>query len=131
MRLGRDDEGTPIDADRVVPAPGQGCLVLEARAADGNVAEAAAALTDPDALTCLTAERALVQALDASCHTPIGAHAVTTDGALRLSAFVGLPDGSQWIRDELEGSAAEPAALGCRRGRSHARCRRRRVACGG
>ena len=112
VRLGRDDEGTPIDADLVVPAPGQGCLVLEARAADGDVAEAAAALTDPDALTCLTAERALVHALDASCHTPIGVHAVTADGALRLSAFVGLPDGSQWIRDELEGSTAEPAALG-------------------
>ncbi len=112
VRLGRADAGTPIDADRVVPAPGQGCLVLEARAADGHVAEAASALTDSDALTCLTAERALVHALDASCHTPIGAHAVTTDGALRLSAFVGLPDGSQWIRDKLEGSTAEPAALG-------------------
>ncbi len=131
VRLGRDNEGTPIDADRVVPAPGQGCLVLEARAADGNVAEAASALTDPDALTCLTAERALVHALDASCHTPIGVHAVTTDGALRLSAFVGLPDGSQWIRDELEGFDRGARGARIRRGRSHARCRSRRVACGG
>ena len=115
-RLGRGGEGAPIDADRVVPAPGQGCLVLEARTADGNVAEAASALTDPNALTCLTAERALVHALDASCHTPIGVYAVTTEGALRLSAFVGLPDGSQWIRDELEGSATEPAGLGAAAG---------------
>ena len=69
-------------------------------------------LTDRAALTCLTAERALVHALGASCHTPIGAHAVTTEGALRLCAFVGLPDGSQWIRDELEGVSSEPAALG-------------------
>ena len=111
-RLGRTAEGTPIDAERVVPAAGQGCLVLEARADDPGVAEAAAALTESDALTCLTAERALVQALDASCHTPIGAHAVTTGSALRLRAFVGLPDGSHWIRDELDGPSAEPAALG-------------------
>jgi len=60
----------------------------------------------------LTAERALVTALDASCHTPIGAHARDDDGALLLSAFVGLPDGSHWIRDELVGAAAEPAELG-------------------
>ena len=111
-RLGRGDEGVPIDAERFVPAPGQGCLVLEARADDEGVAEAAATLTDQNALTRLTAERALVQALDASCHTPIGAHAVTAEGALRLCAFVGLPDGSQWMRDELGGPAAEPAALG-------------------
>jgi hydroxymethylbilane synthase len=111
-RLGRADAGTPIDVERVLPAPGQGCLALEARADDGDVAAAAGALTDRDAITCLTAERALVQALDASCHTPIGAHAVTADGALRLRAFVGLPDGSHWIRDELEGSAAEPAEVG-------------------
>ena len=129
-RLGRGDAGAPIDVEHVVPAPGQGCLALEARA-DDDVAEAAGTLTDRDALTCLTAERALVQALDASCHTPIGAHAVTTEGALRLCAFVGLPDGSQWIRDELEGSAAEPAALGAAVGERHARSRSRRVACGG
>jgi len=110
-RLGRGDAGEPIDVEDVVPAPGQGCLALEARA-DDDVAEAAGTLTDHDALICLTAERALVHALEASCHTPIGVHAVTTEGALRLCAFVGLPDGSQWIRDKLEGSATEPAALG-------------------
>jgi hydroxymethylbilane synthase len=110
-RLGRGDAGAPIDVESVVPAPGQGCLALEARAND-DVAEAAGTLTDRGALTCLTAERALVHALEASCHTPIGAHAVTNEGALRLCAFVGLPDGSRWIRDELQGSATEPAALG-------------------
>jgi hydroxymethylbilane synthase len=111
-RLGRAGEGSPLDAERFVPAAGQGCLVLEARAQDEALAAAAAALTDHKALACLTAERALVQALEASCHTPIGAHAVGSGDTLRLTAFVGLPDGSRWIRDELEGDAAEPAALG-------------------
>jgi hydroxymethylbilane synthase len=109
-RLGRGGEGEPLEA--LVPAPGQGCLALEARADDEATAAAAARLTDRVALTALTAERALVTALDASCHTPIGAYARERDGALRVSAFVGLPDGSHWIRDELDGDLAEPGALG-------------------
>ena len=109
-RLGRGDEGEPLEA--LVPAPGQGCLALEARADDEATAAAAARLTDRAALTALTAERALVTALDASCNTPIGVHARKCNGALNLSAFVGLPDGSHWIRDELDGDLAEPAALG-------------------
>lgn len=109
-RLGRGTEAEPLPA--LVPAPGQGCLALEARADDDAVAAAAARLTDRTALTALTAERALVTALGATCNTPIGAHAGERDGGLRLTAFVGLPDGSHWIRDELDGDAAEPAALG-------------------
>jgi hydroxymethylbilane synthase len=128
IRLGREDEGAPLSD--LVPAPGQGCLVLEARSNDVAAREAAATLTDPDALAALTAERALVTALQATCNTPIGAWArredaalpgdaaprgegpPPADGALRLTAFVGLPDGSHWIRDELDGGAGDPVALG-------------------
>jgi hydroxymethylbilane synthase len=106
-RLGRGGEGTRIA--ELVPAPGQGCLVLEARSGDGDEA---GALTETEALTALTAERALVRALEATCNTPVGAHARREGESLRLTAFVGLPDGSHWIRDELDGVPAEPAALG-------------------
>jgi hydroxymethylbilane synthase len=109
-RLGRSEEGEALA--ELVPAPGQGCLVLEARSDDRTAREAAASLTHDRALTALTAERAVVTALNATCHTPIGAHARREDGALRLTAFVGLPDGSHWIRDELDGDPADPAALG-------------------
>ena len=111
-RLGRGDEGTPLDPGLVVPAPGQGCLVLEARSGSARAGGDAAQLTDRDALASLTAERAVVRALDATCHTPIGAHCVTAGAGLRLTVFVGLPDGSRWIRDELDGHAADPAGLG-------------------
>jgi hydroxymethylbilane synthase len=109
-RLGREGEGVPLD--ELVPAPGQGCLALEARAGDEAVAAAAAALTDPAALGALTAERALVAALGASCHTPVGAYAEPLADTMRLTAFVGHPDGSHWIRDTLEAAAGDPAALG-------------------
>ena len=109
-RLGRGGEGEPLP--ELVPAPGQGCLALEARSDDEATAEAAAELTDRVALTALTAERAVVTALGATCNTPIGVHGSTAGDALRLTAFVGLPDGSHWIRDELDGDADDPAALG-------------------
>jgi hydroxymethylbilane synthase len=110
VRLGRDGEGEPLTD--FVPAPGQGCLVLEARSADHAAGDAAATLTEAGTLAALTAERAVVTGLEATCHTPIGAYARPEDGALRLTAFVGMPDGSHWIRDELDGDPAEPAALG-------------------
>jgi hydroxymethylbilane synthase len=55
----------------------------------------------------------VVERLDATCHTPVAAYAeLAADGTLTLHAYAGLPDGSTWIRDTLEGRAAEPAALG-------------------
>jgi hydroxymethylbilane synthase len=111
-RLDRAGEGTPVDTALLTPAPGQGCLALEARADDTNIAGLAGKLTHHESLLCLTAERALVAELDASCNTPIGAHAYINDGRLMLDAFVGLPDGSTWIRDSLSGNAADPAKLG-------------------
>jgi hydroxymethylbilane synthase len=111
QRLGRE-EGEPLPVAEMTPAAGQGCLALEARRDDTHVGERAAKLTDQDALIRLTAERALVERLDATCHTPVGAYAELDGDLLRLHAFVGLPDGSTWIRDTLEGPASDPAALG-------------------
>ena len=112
-RLGRPGAGTPVADEVFTPAAGQGCLALEARADDERVRELAAAVTDRAALTALTAERAVVTALDATCDTPVAAHAVPFGGdGLKLSAFAGTPDGSQWVRDSLEGDAADPAGLG-------------------
>jgi hydroxymethylbilane synthase len=114
QRLGRPDEGSPVPTEVLTPAPGQGCLALEARADDDRVRELAGAITDRAALTAFTAERALVDGLDATCDTPVGAYAELADGdrGLRVSAFAGLPDGSTWVRDTLEGDASEPAAIG-------------------
>ena len=114
QRLGRDAEaGGTLDARRFVPAPGQGVLALEGRADDARARETVAAITDDDAFACLLAERALARELDASCNTPLGAHAVPTGGdGLRLRAWVGLPDGSAWAGDELLGSVLDPEALG-------------------
>ncbi|HST55547.1 MAG TPA: hydroxymethylbilane synthase [Solirubrobacteraceae bacterium] len=114
QRLGREPEvGAILDPTRFVPAPGQGVLALEGRADDDAARAAAQAITDANAFACLRAERTLAQQLEASCHTPLGAYAVDAGcGCLLLRAWVGLPDGSEWIADELLGGAADPEALG-------------------
>jgi hydroxymethylbilane synthase len=111
-RLGLAAGHAPLPLAEMTPAPGQGCLALEARADDADTAALASTLTDPDALACLTAERALVSGLEATCRTPIGGYASLREGALTLEAFAGLPSGEEWVRDALGGDATDPAALG-------------------
>ncbi len=110
-RLGRE-EGEPISEEDMTPAPGQGCLALEARTGDAVATDLAGRLTDRAALVALTAERALVEGLAATCRTPVGAHARLRGDDLVLDAFAGMPDGSEWIRDRAAGDAGDPAALG-------------------
>ncbi|HKF79851.1 MAG TPA: hydroxymethylbilane synthase [Thermoleophilaceae bacterium] len=111
-RLDRGDDGSPIAPELLTPAAGQGALALEARVGDRAVADAAEAISHRDAFTCLTAERALVAELEATCRTPVGAHAWLSDGRLSVAAFVGLPDGSEWVRDTLDGDPGEPGPFG-------------------
>ena len=105
--------GRPLSLDALTPAPGQGCLALEARSGDDATRRLASRLTDPHAFARLTAERTVVTEIDATCHTPVGAHAtIESHTVLRLRTFVGTPDGATWIRDEVRGPADDPRALG-------------------
>jgi hydroxymethylbilane synthase len=105
-RLGREREiGALLDLTLFVPAPGQGALAVEGR-------EIPRSLVDPTADAQLRAERHVVEALGATCDTPVGVH---HDGTA-LHAFVGLPDGSAWIRDSVV--ADDPAPLMVERLRS-------------
>jgi hydroxymethylbilane synthase len=115
LRLDRAAEiGAVLDPARFVPAPGQGVLALEGRIGDARVEAAVRTIADVDAFVCLRAERAVAHALDASCHTPLGAHATPAgDGLLNLRAWVGLPDGSASVSDQLAetGIRADGACL--------------------
>jgi hydroxymethylbilane synthase len=119
-RLGRADAVSAI-ADEFVPAAGQGALALEGRVGELAADPRLDAARDPVSGVCVTAERTLVHALGASCHTPVGAHARRReDGLLELVGWVGLPDGSEWLRDEVTG---DPDDVG-------ARCAERMLAAG-
>jgi hydroxymethylbilane synthase len=98
QRLGRTDVAhAALAGDVFVPAPGQGCLLVQ-----GREGERLGSVDDPGARAALEAERAVVARLGASCHTPVGVH----HSGAALSAFVGLPDGSEWLIDAAPDAAA-------------------------
>jgi hydroxymethylbilane synthase len=102
-RLGLERASELLD---FIPAPGQGTLAIEIRSGDEAVRGALASVHDPTTFAALRAERAAVRVLEASCHTPVGIHA--QDGTIR--GFVGLPDGSAWVADEVAGEDGEELA---------------------
>jgi len=102
-RLGRANEATGLLSE-LVPAPGQGALLVQARSDDAATLAKLATINDPVAELCVMSERALASHLNATCATPLGASAVPlSDSDVTLKAWVGLPDGSHWIADELSG----------------------------
>ncbi|HVF78608.1 MAG TPA: hydroxymethylbilane synthase [Solirubrobacteraceae bacterium] len=115
-RLGRADAIGCVLSE-LVPAPGQGTLVLEGRVGDRQAAAAVRAITNGPTWDALCAERALVTRLDASCNTPLGAYATVVADGIVLRTFAGLPDGSSWVRDETPAAATpdEAGALAAER----------------
>jgi hydroxymethylbilane synthase len=117
-RLGRADLlGAVLEPEEMLPAAGQGTIAIEIRAEDARGAARLQPLNHAASLAALTAERALLAALDGSCRTPIAALAEPQGGGLRLRALLALPDGSRFHAGEEAGETADAAALGAELGR--------------
>lgn len=120
-RIGRLAEASElIDADAVLPAPGQGALAVECAVSHPELAAQLAELDDPFTRVAVTAERSLLAALEAGCSAPVGALAdLVADGQiteLRLRGVVGTTDGSSLVQMSITGpvpaSNDEARALG-------------------
>jgi hydroxymethylbilane synthase len=108
-RLGRLHEAGGV-LEELVPAAGQGALVIEARTSDEHVRTCTQSVNNEQTTTCVLAERELTRALGASCNSAVGANARPAKGGnVELRAWVGRPDGSAWIVDRLTG---QPDRLG-------------------
>lgn len=85
-RLGRLDEAVEIlEPTVMLPAPAQGALAVECRRGDPLEA-VLAGLDDPPSRLTVTAERAVLQGIDAGCDTAVGALARSDGERLTLSA---------------------------------------------
>lgn len=116
-RLGRLGAVTEVlDPIQVLPAPGQGALAVECRADRTDVQDAVRILEDADTRICVTAERALLAALEAGCTAPVGALAEVVEGdegpELSLRAFAGSEDGRIDLRRSLTGRYDNPEVIG-------------------
>jgi hydroxymethylbilane synthase len=105
---------TAIPVDVCVPAPGQGIVAIEIRAADAATRGILEAINDREAGQSLEAERAVVAALGGGCQLPLGAISLHDRGSISLHAVVASPDGARVIRQGATGPASDPAALGRR-----------------
>jgi len=126
-RLGRIDEATELlDPLQMLPAPAQGALAVECRASPGGgpdrelAAVLTAVLDDPFTRAAVTAERAVLAALEAGCSAPVGALAdVVSDlddeghavDRISLRAVIGTADGAL-VRASVTGDLDDAEKLG-------------------
>jgi len=111
-RIGQAGAVTQVfEPDEMLPAPGQGALAVECREDDAELAALLQAVTDEASVAAVTAERSLLEALEAGCSAPIGAYAAGTT-QLRMQAAVMSTDGSQVLRTHGGAAAAGAWQLG-------------------
>ena len=114
-RLNRLDLISQIfEPDEMLPAPGQGALAVECRAADPGLAGLLATIDDPASHQAVTAERTVLAVLEAGCSAPVGAYAAGTSEHLQLEAAVIAVDGGQALRERGGDVPAAAEQLGRR-----------------
>ena len=118
-RLGRLDDATEVlDPLQMLPAPGQGALAIECRADDTDLVAGLTALDDPATRAAVTAERAVLAALEAGCSAPLGALAEVVEGEdgdeLWVRAVALSHDGGLSVRRSATGPVADAAGVGHR-----------------
>jgi hydroxymethylbilane synthase len=116
-RLGRMDEVTEVlDPLQMLPAPGQGALAVESRADEDLAALVRDAIDDPRTRAAVTAERAVLAALEAGCSAPVGALAEIAEGEdgdeLWLRAVALSLDGAVSIRRSASGMPEHAEKVG-------------------
>ncbi|HEX4197063.1 MAG TPA: hydroxymethylbilane synthase [Caulobacteraceae bacterium] len=95
-----------LDPIEYPPAPGQGALAIETRAADAD-AVWARALNHGESALAVAAERGALEALEGSCRTAMGAYAEFVEGRLTLVVEALTADGRERLRrlGEIDGDS--------------------------
>ncbi len=113
-RLDMADAATQIlEPDQLLPAVAQGAIAITCRGGDTRILEILDAINHPPSAARVTAERAMLAALDGSCRTPIGGLAeIAGNGDLTLRGLVARPDGSELMDATRSGPSADAENLG-------------------
>lgn len=111
-RVGQGDRATEVfDPAVIIPAPAQGALAIECRVDDPAAWEAIQTLIDAPTTTSATAERVVLNRLEAGCTAPVAARSVLDGDQLTLTGGVFALDGSRQLLSTHTGPAAEATAL--------------------
>ena len=112
-RLGFDDRiNAYLDTTICLPAIGQGAVGVECRSDDDRIHALIAPLNDALTSTCVLAERAMNHRLEGGCQVPIAGYATLDGDTLNMRGLVGRPDGTEVVKGEISGAAADAEQLG-------------------
>ena len=89
QRLGLEAKASQIfSTGEMLPAVGQGALAVEVRADDAATVALVHAIEHRETRIAVEAERAFLARLGAGCRMPVGAHALVSEGHLRITAII-------------------------------------------
>ena len=113
-RLGRADAANAVlEPSEMLPAVAQGAIGIECRLDDARTRGFLAAIHHAASAVAVDAERGLLEKLDGSCRTPIGALATLAgDRRVRLDGLVVRPDGTGLLTASREGPVSLAAEMG-------------------
>lgn len=112
-RLGRLGEVSEVlDPALMLPAPAQGALALECRAADTRLRDLLAELEHAPSRAVVTAERSLLAGVEAGCTAPVGALAEIDGPLLHLRGLVAAADGTRVLARSASGPCTTAHDLG-------------------
>ena len=101
-----------IEPEVSLPANGQGAVGIECRTDDLATQALLAPLEHAETRIRVLAERAMNRKLQGGCQVPIGAFAEVSGSTVSLRGLVGALDGSEILRDQIEGDVAAAEVLG-------------------
>ncbi|MXO49968.1 hydroxymethylbilane synthase [Erythrobacter gaetbuli] len=114
MRLGEDNTGTRLDPQEWLPAPAQAAIGVECRTSDERTRELLSAIDHEQSRQEVLAERALLEGLGGTCHSPIAVLTTQEGERLHMRAAIYSPDGSIRVESEARfepGDTDEAIAL--------------------
>lgn len=104
-RLGLEHEiAGVIDVVDMLPAVAQGAIGIEIREADLGKLSFISQISCFKTMIGISAERAVLDALSGSCHTPVGVYATYEAGEIYLRVRLVSPDGIFSLADEMRGA---------------------------
>jgi hydroxymethylbilane synthase len=112
-RMGWADRITHyIPTPQMVSAVGQGAIGIEIRSDDALMQDICGRIADRTTMTCVMAERVVMNLLEGGCQVPIGAYARVEGDRLVMDGVVGSIDGTTIVRETVEGGAGDPEGVG-------------------
>jgi hydroxymethylbilane synthase len=111
----RSTKPVQLNQSDFVPCGGQGALALEIKAdrpaaGSAEIDGAIASMNDPASAAEVTAERAYLAAIGASCASPVGVKATANGVEVRVRALLFSLDGTRWLEESVENGQVTDAA---------------------